>query len=250
MKFASFRDDVGRQCLFQTLPEMTIPTPDGVRPWAVHQFRAAMAVNADHPLLLVDVRGELMVFNAIWPVQRRIDGLTGEIGRPVFLVEVVFKTAVVIGTDPVAVVALQALLVAGRCQEGVGRWRAVVEIEVAGRASDAMAHKRIGIAAGVRMTAQTAPAQQVVRQLQGRFRGFVHGNPGEMSQGFLGAKGLSHQIDLACQGKMNGFGGPCGLIGMTTAAGLRHQCRMGGADDEVEMGGLLIVAGVIPSMTA
>jgi len=119
-KFASIRDDVGRQCLFQTLPKMTIPTPDGVGLWAVHQFRAAMAVNADHPLLLVDIRGELVVFNAIWPDQRRIDELTGEIGRPVFLVEVMFKTAMIVGADPVAVVALQALLIARRCQKGMG----------------------------------------------------------------------------------------------------------------------------------
>ena len=98
------------------------------------------------------------------------------------------------------------------------------------------------------MTAQTAPAQQVVRQLQGRFRGVVCGNLGKMSQGFLGAEGLSHQIGFICQSKMNGFGDPCGLIGMAAAAGLRHQCRMGGADDEVEMGGLLIVAGIVPSM--
>jgi len=99
------------------------------------------------------------------------------------------------------------------------------------------------------MTAQAASAQQVVRQLQGRFRGVVCGNPGKMIQGFLGAEGLSHQIDLACQGKMNGCGDPCGLIGMAAAAGLRHQRRMGGAGDEVEVGGLLIVAGIVPSMT-
>ena len=120
MKLVSFRDDVGWQCLFQTLPEMTILTLDGVCPWAgVHQFGATMAVNADHPLLLMDVRGELVVFNAIWPDRRCIDGLTGEIGRSVFFVKVMFKTAVIIGADPVAVVALQALLIARRCQEAM-----------------------------------------------------------------------------------------------------------------------------------
>ncbi len=215
----------------------------------VHKLGAVMAVDADHPLLLVDVRDQLMVFNPIGANRRFIGGCPGEVGGPVFFVEVMLKTAMIIGTHPVSVVTLQALLVGGGSQESMGDRRAVAKVKVTGRAPGAVPHKGIGIAAGVGMAAQTTPAQEVVRQLQGRFRNLVNGDLGEVVERCQGAKGLSRQIDLAGQGKMNGLRNPCCLVGMAGPAGLDHGCRMGGPGDEIKMGGLLVIAGVVAAMT-
>lgn len=138
-----------------------------------------MAVDADHPLLLMNVRGELMVLNPIGTNRRLIGGCLGEVGGAVFFVEVMLKTAMIVGTHPVSVVALQTLFIVRGGQERMGCRCAVVKVKVTGRAPGSVTHKRIGIAAGVRMAAQAASAQEVVCQLQRRLRDLVDGDLGE-----------------------------------------------------------------------
>ena len=228
---------------------MTVLTKDGISflraalP-VVHKLSAAMAVNADHPLLLVDVRDELVIFNTIRPDK----WFLGRIWRPVFRIEVMLKTAMIIGTDPVPVMTLQALFVAGSGKEGVSSRLAISKIQMAGRASSAVIDIRIAVTAGIEVTAQTAPAQQVVCQLQRGCRDVNNGYLGESAQWFLGAKGLADLIDLGGQGEVNGLRYPCHLGRVTSAADLSHGGRVGRLCDETCMGIFLIITGVLAGM--
>ena len=202
--FAFFLRHVGRQGLVQTFLKMTILTKNGVSFLrasflAVHEFHATMAVNADHPLLLVDVRGELVILNTIRPGK----WLFGGVRSSVFRIEVMLEATVIIGTDPVPVVTLQALFVAGGGKEYMSGRLAIGKIQMTGRASCAVIDIGIGVAAGVRMAAQAAPAQQVICQLQRIIGRVSNGYLGDPVQCFLGTKGLADQIDLTYQGKMN-----------------------------------------------
>ena len=140
-----------------------------------------------------------MIFNTIRPGKRLLAG----VWSAVFLVEVVLKPSMVVGADPVPVVTLQTLFIARCCQEAMRGGGAIGEIQMAGRAAGSVLYVRIGVAAGIGVTAETAPTQQVVCQLQSCFRCIDNRDPGEIAQCFDSAKGLANQIDLILQGKMN-----------------------------------------------
>ena len=66
-----------------------------------HQFPASMAVDAQHAPQLMNIRFQLVIFNPIWPEMFIFGGKR----RPVFVIEVVFKTTMVIKADIITVVA-------------------------------------------------------------------------------------------------------------------------------------------------
>ena len=118
-----------------------------------------VAVDAHQAALLVDVRGQVAVFDAVGAGS--VAG--GRVGGAVFPVVVVFGTAVVVAAHVVAVVAAEAAAVRGS-GKGVGLEFAVGEGEVAGRAARAVGDRAVVVARGVHVAAQAAPAEQVVGQ--------------------------------------------------------------------------------------
>ena len=121
-----------------------------------------MAVGADEAALLVDVGGQFMVFDTIGPEML----LLGGVGGAVFLVQVVFKTAIVIETDGVAIVARQALLVTGTNEDMGGRL-AILEGKMAGSTACSVCYGRIIVTLEIEMTTEAAASQKVVGQAEG-----------------------------------------------------------------------------------
>lgn len=185
-----------------------------------------------------------MIFNPVRPGKR----LFGGIRSSVFRVEIMFKTTVIVGADPVPVVTLQALFIAGGYKKGMRGGCAIGKIQMTRSAPGAVIDIRVVVAAGIEMAAQTAPTQQVVGQLQRCCRRIDNGDLGKPGKRFLGAKGLADLIDFLGQGKMNRLCHPCHLIRMASAAGLGHRCRVGGLRNKTGMGVFLIVAGVVAGM--
>lgn len=103
-----------------------------------------------------------MIFNPIRPGKRFLGGVRSS----VFGVEIMLKATVIVGAYPVSVVTLQALFIAGGYKEGMRAGCAIGEIQMTGRAPRAVINIGVVVAAGIGMAAQTAPAQQVVGQLQ------------------------------------------------------------------------------------
>ncbi len=127
-----------------------------------HQFFSRMAVDAGESALLVDVWSKIVVFHAIGSEML----LFGGIGCAIFLVQVVFEAAVIVKSDPVAVVTGQALPVAGAGEKGMGRNPAVLKTEMTGGTARAVGHGGIVVSLGIQVTAQAAATEEVVGETE------------------------------------------------------------------------------------
>ena len=100
------------------------------------------------------------------------------------------------------------------------------------------------------MTAQTAPPQEIIDQLQASCRHVNLGDTGKRGQPSLGAKGLTDQINFIGNRKMKGL---CHLLynlGMTFTANGPHPIRMGRLGIEPGMGYLFVAGLRVPAMAS
>ena len=156
-----------------------------------------MTVNTEQPFLLMNVRGQLMKFHSVRPKR----GAVGPVGGPVIPVKIMLIAAMIITADKVAVMAAQAGLIGIGPDKTMIFQFAVFIGQMTGGAASAVHSGRIGIALIINMTAQTAAAQQIISQGQGRVRGLSFRYLGEIVQ-LAAAKGRSHGIYLVFQGEM------------------------------------------------
>ena len=204
-----------------------------------------MAVDAGQTGPLMKVGGQLMVTD---PVRLAPRFVWGREWGPEVRVEVMLKTAMVVGTYPVPVVTAQALAVRGSGQKPVVRQFAVRKSQMAPPATAPMPGGRIGLTLGVEVAAQTPAAEEIIGQLQGSTRGLLLGDGRERGQGFPSAKGLADQIDLVGPGKVKGGGGLFDNRTMALAADLTHALGMGRLLQQTGMGLGLGAGGPITPM--
>ena len=218
-------------------PTMAGKTGDGRgcalgRTVSAHEFRAAVAIDAGHAFLLVDVRGELVELDAVGPTL----GGVGAVRGAVLHVEVMFKAAVIVTAHEVAVMAMQALAVRWGFDKGMAGHCAVAVSQMTSGAAGAVRRFRVAVAGIVHMAAQAAAAQQVIGKIKRGGDCVVGRDFRKRSKGGLSAKGGSDKIDLVSCCEMQRSGGLGNLLRMACAAGFLHLVRMCGLFDEPGMG--------------
>lgn len=205
-----------------------------------------MTVDTGQARLLMHVTGKLAVFNTIGTGRLTAVRL---VGGPVIPMEVMLEATIIVGTDKVAVVAMEALLVRGAAHKGVALQAAAAILQVAGGTAHAAQGLCVVVAVIADVTAQTAAAQQVVQQFQGRGRRFGDRNIVGPFQVMLGTEGAAQRVDLVGVGEMQGGVAAAHLFGMAGAATCCHEVRVGRAAHQIGVGLLGRGADVLAAMT-
>ena len=118
------------------------------------------AIDAAQAALLMNIRGQIMVFHPIGTGRIKIFTVPG-VGCAVFPVEIMFVTAVVVPADIIAVVAAQALTIS-RHLEDMALHPALFPGKVATGTSGAMHNGGILIPTCIGMTTQAPAAEHVI----------------------------------------------------------------------------------------
>ena len=180
-----------------------------------------------------------MVFN---PVGAGI-GVVGTERRAEFPRKIPLVAAVIITADPVAVVAVQALVIIWVTGKAMALHGVVFKGKMAGGAAGAVFCFRVWSALIVEMAAQAASSQHVVCQGQGGGWRFFYLDVDERVQGVGGSKGFSDFVDHLGDGEVGGFACGGGLLLVAASAGVPHVFGMGGEIDQVVVGCLSGVGG-------
>ena len=128
---------------------------------AAHHVVLTVTVEADHASLLVDIRGQTMVFNA---VGAQVIGV-GEIGGPVFFIEIVLVETVVVKADVVSIMAGETPVIIGLSAEKMTLQLTVAEGKVTGSAAKAMGNGGEIVTSVIDMAAQTATGEKILDEL-------------------------------------------------------------------------------------
>lgn len=205
-------------------------------PIRVHNFPAGVTINAPHPLFLMDVRRQLMVFNPIWA---KIS-VPGCVGCSVFDVEIMFETAVIIEADIIAVVAGEAVVVTW-FDKIMRNKLTVVEREVTGSAAGAVSNSRVIISLIIGVAAKTSSSKQIVRQFQNCCRGLACRGVAEGAERLACAKTFPEQVGAVCKGKVQCLQNLISVAAVALAAALLQMVWVGRLGYKPVMGSTFIL---------
>lgn len=202
-----------------------------------------MAVNTDEPLFEMNIRAQIMEFEAILLGRGHRCGNRG----PILFIEIMFKAAMIIKTDPVAVMAAQALVVFWLADKGVGQ-RRNRKIKMTRATTGGAADSGKIVSLGVKVAPEAAAAQEIITKLHQVFRLRGDGDLGKTCQGVGGPQGLADQIDTVAQGHVQGVLQVLHLFPVTFPTAVHHMIGVGGLTDEPLVRLFPCITSVVSSM--
>lgn len=208
-----------------------------------HQLLTGMTVAAGESLLLMDIRHQLVIFDAVRPEMLFL----GRIGGPVLGVIVVFEPAVVIETDVIAVVAGETLRVP-RLVKHMGLQLAARKGQMAGAASDAAPNCWIVVPGGIGVAVETPAPQQVVGQIEAAFRGIFYRHLAKILQGIDCPEYFSEAVGAVCEREMFRLRHLCHFCLVAGIASGLHGIRVSRPGDELHMCSVFVLGLVIAAM--